>query len=187
MNMANYVPGLRLGRLAGILACGLLMAGHLTVQARDGALTSGAEKLGHVAFGDGTSLLEPGVVTAFQFDGTTVMCSVGRAVMADGTVLQMFMVSEHVDSVTIDLEDKTVIITGSMVSYTKLHFANGTTAKLWETVPFTAYGADRGGVGKDFFSLTVAFSDTPALDQFDLFGSPATFAGTLTSGMVEVR
>ena len=41
--------------------------------------------------------------------------------------------------------------------------------------------------GVDFFSLTVVYKNTPGLDQFDLFGSPATFAGTVVTGGVTIR
>jgi hypothetical protein len=68
-----------------------------------------------------------------------------------------------------------------------LRFTNGTTARLTETVPFVATAEDNGGAGADFFSLTVIYKDTPGLDQFDLFGSPATFAGTLVTGTVNVK
>ena len=43
------------------------------------------------------------------------------------------------------------------------------------------------GAGTDFFSVTVDYTDTPGLDQFDLFGSPATFAGTLAAGNVTIK
>jgi hypothetical protein len=178
MKIANQV--------SGILACALLTIGHLAVQAKDHEQTNAS---GHQAFGEGTSFIEPGVLTTFQFDDTEIMCNVGRAVMPDGTVLQMFMVSEHVDSVTIDPHAKTVTITGDMVSFTKLRFPDGSTARLWETVPFKAFAADHAspGIGKDFFSLSVGYANTPELDQFDLFGGSATFAGTLASGNVTVR
>jgi len=145
---------------------------------------SGESEHGHQAFGQGTSFIDPGVLTAFQFDETEVICTVGQAVMPDGTVMQMFMGSEHVDSVTIDSHAKTAVITGSMASLTRLHSPDGTNTQLWEIVPFKAYAKDKG---KDFFSLTVNFTDTPGLDQFDLFGSPATFAGTLVSGSITVK
>jgi hypothetical protein len=145
---------------------------------------SGESEHGHLAFGQGTSFIDPGVLTTFQFDETEVICSVGQAIMPDGTVMQMFMISEHVDSVTIDSAAKTATITGSMTSLTRLHSPNGTNTQLWEIVPFKAYAKDKG---KDFFSLTVNFTDTAGLDQFDLFGSPATFAGTLVTGSITVK
>ena len=97
--------------------------------------------------------------------------------------------STGMDSVTIDSTAKTVTITGSMISIVNLHFPDGTTAHLSETVPYVAYGKDGGvpGAGADFFSLRVVYKDTPGFDQFDLFGSPATFAGTVVSGGVAVR
>jgi hypothetical protein len=109
--------------------------------------------------------------------------------MPDGTVFQMLMFSTSVDSVNIDSAAKTVTITGSMVSIVNLRFTDGTTANLSETVPYVATAKDGGtpGAGEDTFSLTVTYSDTPGLDQFDLFGSPATFAGTLVTGNVTVR
>ena len=76
-----------------------------------------------------------------------------------------------------------------MVSIVNLRFTDGTTASLSETVPYVAYAEDNGtpGAGVDFFSLTVDYTDTPGLDQFDLFGSPATFAGTVVTGGVNIR
>jgi len=99
------------------------------------------------------------------------------------------MFSTEIDSVTIDSMAKTVTITGTMVSIVKLRFTDGTAVTLKETVPFLAYAEDNGtpGAGKDYFALMVLYTDTPGLDQFDLFGSPATFAGILASGNVVVR
>ena len=101
----------------------------------------------------------------------------------------MFMFSTSVDSVTVDSAAKTVVLTGSMVSIVNLRFPDGTTANLRETVPYVAYAKDGGkpGAGADFFSLTVDYTDTSGLDQFDLFGSPATFSGTLVTGNVTVK
>ena len=83
----------------------------------------------------------------------------------------------------------TVSITGSMISIVNLRLPDGTTANLSETVPYVAYGKDGGelGGGADTFSLTVDYKDTPGLDQFDLFGSPATFAGIVVTGAVTIR
>ena len=69
------------------------------------------------------------------------------------------------------------------------HASGGGAVTLTESVPFVAIGRDNStpGAGADFFSLTVLYVNTPDLDQFDLFGSPATFAGTLTTGDVDVR
>jgi hypothetical protein len=99
------------------------------------------------------------------------------------------MFSRSITSVTIDNAAKKVVITGTMVSIVNLWFTDGTTAQLTETVPFTAYGEDNAspGAGVDFFALTVEYTDTAGLDQFDLFGSPATFSGVLESGNIEVH
>ena len=110
--------------------------------------------------------------------------------MPDGTGFQMFMFSTDIDSVSIDSLAKTVTITGTMVSIVVLDFPNGTSEMLMEVVPFLAYGEDNGtpGAGKDYFALTVVYDpDLPAPNQFDLFGSPATFAGVLATGSVVVR
>jgi hypothetical protein len=178
MRIDRFFSGMSPVRLAGLLAGGLLMTGPLAIQAR-----------AQHASGGGTYFVEPGIRSEFQFDQAHVQCKIGHTVMADGTVLQMFMFSTSVDSFTIDTATKTVTITGSMVSMVNLRFPDGTTANLSETVPYTARGADNatpGGDG-DFFSLTVLYQDTPGLDQFDLFGSPATFAGTLVSGNVVIK
>jgi hypothetical protein len=131
----------------------------------------------------------PGMRSEFQFNQSHVQCKVGHAVMPDGTGFQMFMFSTDIDSVSIDSLAKTVTITGTMVSIVNLRFTDGTAVRLKEVVPFVAYGEDNGtpGAGKDYFALTVIYTDTPGLDQFDLFGSPATFAGVLASGNVVVR
>jgi hypothetical protein len=102
----------------------------------------------------------------------------------------MFMFSTDIDSVSIDSLAKTVTITGTMVSIVDLYFTDGTAVTLMEVVPFLAFGEDNGtpGAGKDYFELTVVYNpDLPGLKQFDLFGSPATFAGVLASGNVVVR
>ena len=178
MKTGHYVSGLRLGRLVGLAACGLLATGHVAVRAQT-----------QQASGGGTYLVLPGVRSEFQFDQAHVQCKIGHTVMDDGTVFQMFMFSTSVDSVTIDSAAKTVTITGSMVSIVNLRFPDGTTANLSETVPYVAYGKDGGtpGAGAAFFSLKVVYKDTPGLDQFDLFGSPATFAGTVVAGDVTIR
>src|SRR6266852_6077561 len=173
MRFDHYFSGLRLGWLVGLVACGLLTTGHLAVQAQ-----------AQQASGGGTYFVEPGIRSEFQFDQAHVQCKIGHTVMADGTVLQMFMFSTSVDSVIVDPVAKTVTITGSMVSMVNLRFPDGTTANLIETVPYTAHGKDNStpGAAGDFFSLTAVYQDTPGLDQFDLFGSPATFGGTLATG-----
>lgn len=145
--------------------------------------------LGDQASGGGTYFVEPGVRSEFQFNKAHVQCKIGHAVLADGTTLQMLMASTKIDSVTIDGVAKTATITGTMVSIVRLRFPDGTSATLTETVPFVAFAEDNStpGAGLDVFSLTVLYADTPGLDQFDLFGSPATFAGTLATGNIEVR
>jgi len=144
---------------------------------------------GGSASGGGTYFLEPGIRTEFQFSQSHVQCKVGHTVMPDGTVMQMYMFSTSVDSVTIDSAAKTVLMTGSMVSIVVLRFPDGTSTRLTETVPSTAFGQDNAdpGAGADVFSLTVTYLNTPGLDQFDLFGSPAVFAGTLGTGNVVVN
>jgi hypothetical protein len=78
-------------------------------------------------------------------------------------------------------------MTGSMVSIVVLRFTDGTSATLTEIVPYTLFAQDNGGAGADKFSLTVLYVDTPGLDQFDLFGSPAVFSGIVQTGDVTVR
>jgi hypothetical protein len=141
------------------------------------------------ASGGGTYFVEPGIRSEFQFSESQAQCKIGHAVMPDGTGFQMLMFSTGIDSVTIDSMAKTVTITGTMVSIVKLRFTDGTAVTLKETVPFLAYAEDNGtpGAAKDYFALMVLYTDTPGLDQFDLFGSPATFAGVLASGNVVVH
>jgi hypothetical protein len=148
-----------------------------------------ARALDQHASGGGTYFVEPGIRSEFQFNQSHVQCKIGHAVMADGTTLQMFMASETIDSVVIDSVAKTVVVTGTMVSIVRLRFASGGDATLTESVPFVMFGQDNGipGADGDVFSLTVLYADTPDLDQFDLFGSPATFAGTLATGNIEVN
>lgn len=162
--------------IVGGLAVSLLLAGPVSATG------------GH-ASGGGTYFVEPGVLSEFQFSPSRVQCKVGHAVLPGGIAFQMFMFSKGVDSVTIDSGAKTVVITGTMVSIVALRFPDGTSAVLSETVPFVAFAEDDGtpGAGSDFFALTVLYADTPGLDQFDLFGSPATFAGVLESGNVLVE
>jgi len=168
-------------RVFGALAAGILLFSLIFV-APVQATSSNAS-------GGGTYFVEPGVRSQFQLSLSHVQCKVGHAVLHDGTVMQMYMFSTSVDSVAIDSEAKTVLITGSMLSIVELRFTDGTSARLTETVPYTAFAQDNAnpGAGADFFSLTVDYIDTPELDQFDLFGSPATFAGTLETGNVTVR
>jgi hypothetical protein len=168
-------------RVFGGLAAGILLFSMVFVAPVQAASSN--------ASGGGTYFIEPGIRTELQFSLSHVQCKVGHAVMPDGTVFQMYMFSTSVDSVTIDSAAKTVLITGSMVSIVELRFTDGTSARLTETVPYTAFAQDNAdpGAGADFFSLTVDYTDTPELDQFDLFGSPATFAGTLETGNVTVK
>jgi hypothetical protein len=144
------------------------------------------------ASGGGTYFVEPGLLSEFQFTPSHVQCKVGHAVLGDGTVLQMWMFSTSVDSVSIDSAAGTVTLTGTMVSKVTLHLPDGTTARLSEIVPYVAYGEDNGtpGGGTDFFSLSVVYTPTARLDQADLFGVNATFApfsGAIATGNVVVR
>jgi hypothetical protein len=144
------------------------------------------------ASGGGTYLVEPGILSQFQFSESRVQCKVGHAVLGDGTVFQMWMFSTDIDSVAINSANHSVVIHGMMVSMVTLNFPNGSRANLSETVPFTAYGKDNGtpGAGVDFFSLTVVYTPTPDLDQSDLFGALATFApfsGSIATGEVIVN
>ena len=149
-----------------------------------------AQAQSHHASGGGTYFVMPGMLSEFQFSESHVQCKVGHAVLPDGTGFQMFMFSTDIDSVSIDSLAKTVTITGTMVSIVDLYFTDGTAVTLMEVVPFLAFGEDNGtpGAGKDYFELTVVYNaELPGLNQFDLFGSPATFAGVLASGNVVVR
>ena len=144
------------------------------------------------ASGGGTYFVEPGLLSEFQFTPSHVQCKVGHTVLGDGTVFQMWMFSTSVDSVSIDSDAGTVTLTGTMVSMVTLHFLDGTTAHLSETVPYTAYGEDNGtpGAGTDYFSLSVVYTPTAGLDQADLFGADATFkpfSGSIATGDVQVR
>jgi hypothetical protein len=177
MKSSHYFSGFGIVKIVSLVAFGLLMAGSLPVQAQT-----------QHASGGGTYFVAPGMRSEFQFNQAHVQCKVGHGVMPDGTVMQMFMASTSVDSVSIDSAAKTVTIAGSMVSIVELRFTDGTTARLIETVPYTANAKDNSASGvTDFFSLTVVYKDTPGLDQFDLFGSPATFAGDLVTGNVVIK
>ena len=177
MKIDHYASALPLARLVGLAACGLLAIGLVPLQAQ-----------AQHASGGGTYFVAPGMRSEFQFKQAHVQCKVGHGVMPDGTVMQMFMASTSVDSVSINSAAKSVTITGSMVSTVVLRFTNGTTARLTETVPYTAYAKDNSASGgADFFSVTVLYKNTPGLDQFDLFGSPATFAGNLVTGNVVIK
>ena len=143
----------------------------------------------HHASGGGTYFVAPGMRSEFQFNQAHVQCKVGHGVMPDGTVMQMFMFSTSVDSATIDSAAKTVRLTGSMSSTVNLKSPDGTTISMTESVPFEAFAKDNStpGGGADFFSITVLYDPhAPKPNQFGLFGSPATFAGTLVTGNVTV-
>src|SRR5262245_37399165 len=144
---------------------------------------------GNQASGGGTYFVELGIRSEFQFNTAHVQCKIGHTVLSDGTTLQMLMESTEIDSVAIDSMANTATIIGTMISIVQLRFTDGTSATLTETVPFVAFAQDNGtpGAGVDFFSLTVVYVDTSELDQFDLFGSPATFAGTLETGNIKVH
>ncbi len=143
----------------------------------------------HNASGDGTYFVGPGIRSEFQFNESQVQCKVGHTVLPGGIDFQMFMYSTAIDSVSIDSTAQTAVITGTMVSTVNLRFPGGAAVTLTETVPILAYAEDNGttGAGPDYFALTVIYRDTPGFDQFDLFGSPATFAGVLDTGNIEIR
>jgi len=178
MKIKNTSSSMRFDWSTGLVTCALFGVAGLGVQAH-----------AQQASGGGTYLVEPGIRSEFQFDQTRVQCKIGHAILGDGTVFQMLMFSTSVESVSIDSAAGTVTITGNMVSIVNLRFPDGTKANLRETVPYVAYGKESGnpGAGVDFFSLTVDYTDTSGLDQFDLFGSPATFSGTLVTGNVTVK
>ena len=121
-----------LGRLVGLATCGLFASGALAVQAA-----------AQHASGGGTYFVAPGMRSEFQFNQAHVQCKVGHGVMPNGTVMQMFMASTSVDSVSIDSAAKTVTITGSMVSIVRLRFTDGTVATLSETVPYVVHAPHR--------------------------------------------
>ena len=178
MKLTDTSSSLCFGWIAGLVTCALFGVAGLGVEAQ-----------AQQASGGGTYFVEPGINSEFQFNPVHVQCKIGHAVLGDGTVFQMLMFSTSVESVSIDSAANTVTITGSMVSIVNLRFPDGTTANLSETVPYVAYAKDgcKPGAGVDFFSLTVDYTNTSGLDQFDLFGSPATFSGTLVTGNVTVR
>ncbi|MBI1928571.1 hypothetical protein HYR99_30555 [Candidatus Poribacteria bacterium] len=120
---------------------------------------------GNHASGGGTHFVQPGVRAEFQFSQSQVQCKVGHAVLPDGTDFQMFMKSTSIDSVTIESEAKTVVITGTMVSIVRLRFTDGTEVELTETVPYLAYAEDNGTPGKDtdFFALRSPTPTPPTL------------------------
>lgn len=184
MRIGDCFSTLPRGRLIGLATCGLLILGPLAVEAKV-----------HHASGGGTYFVAPGMRSEFQFNQSHVQCKVGHGVMPDGTVMQMFMFSTSVDSVSIDSTHKSVTITGSMVSIVNLRFTDGTTVNLSETVPYVAFAEDNGtpGAGVDFFSVAVMYNpNTPTvsgLNQYILFGNQTTttFAGNIVTGDVTVR
>jgi len=152
------------------------------------AFASTAKAAQH-ASGGGTYFVEPGVRSQFEFNHAMVQCKIGHAVLPGDIQFFMFMASTGIGSVSIDSATKTVTITGSMVSIVVLRFPDGSSVTLNESVPFTAVGDDNGepGKGVDTFSLKVTYTATAGFDQADLFGTSATFAGTLDTGNVVVR
>src|SRR5216684_3730106 len=115
MKIGYYCSEIALNRLLCVMACGLFATAGLGVRAQ-----------AQHASGGGTYFVGPGMRSEFQFDQAHVQCKIGHAVMPDGTVMQMFMFSTSVDSVTIDSATKTVRMTGSMVSIVVLRFTDGT-------------------------------------------------------------
>src|SRR5262249_48311803 len=111
------------------------------------------------ASGGGTYFVKPGILSEFQFSQSHVQCKIGHGVLPDGTILQMLMLSTSVDSVTIDSTAGTILITGTMISTTRLRFTDGSTVTLKETVPYSAFAEDNGkpSANADFFSLTVEY------------------------------
>ena len=163
----------------------LRYAGALLLWAGLGAMSlPPAPAHGSTASGGGTYAID-GITTEFQFSQSHVQCKIGHAVMPGGVNFQMLMFSTGIDSVSI--VDNTVTITGTMVSIVNLRSPNGTMTTFNETVPFVAEGVDNGtpGAGVDTFSLTVVYASGGG--QAGLFGTPATFAGTLTTGNIVVR
>src|SRR5438128_2098585 len=128
------------------------------------------------ASGGGTYSPGDGILSEFQFNEAHVQCKIAHAVMPDGTVLQMFMDSTSIDSVTINSAAKTAAITGKMTSQVRLRFTDGSTITLSESVPYVVNAQDNGtpGAGKDVFGLTVVYNPsapkTGGLNQAVLFG-----------------
>jgi hypothetical protein len=145
------------------------------------------------ASGGGTYSPAHGILSEFQFSEAHVQCKIAHAVMPDGTVLQMFMDSTSIDSVTINSVAKTAVIKGQMTSVVRLRFTDGSTITLSESVPYVVNAQDNGtpGAGRDTFSLAVIYNPgapkNDGLNQAALFGSPAIFAGTLLSGDIVVH
>ncbi len=145
------------------------------------------------ASGGGTYSPVDGILSEFQFNEAHVQCKIAHAVMPNGTVLQMFMASTSIDSVTIDSAAKSAVISGTMTSLVRLRFSDGSSITLSESVPFVVHAQDNGtpGSGSDFFGLTVVYDPNApkhgGLNQAALFGSPATFSGVLLSGNIVVH
>src|SRR5216683_1734130 len=74
---------------------------------------------GH-ASGGGTYHIEPNIRTEFQFTETHVQCKIAHAVLSNGTGFHMLMLSTSIYSVTINSADKTMLITGQMISIVNL-------------------------------------------------------------------
>jgi hypothetical protein len=154
-----------------------------------------AAQPGTHASGGGTYSPNPkeGILSEFQFSEAHVQCKIAHAVLPDGTVLQMFMDSTSIDSVTINSAAKTAVIKGSMTSLVRLRLPDGSMITLSESVPYTVNAEDNGtpGAGTDKFSLTVKYDPVApksgGLNQAALFGSPAIFAGTLLSGDIVIH
>jgi hypothetical protein len=144
---------------------------------------------GGIAHGGGTYSPVPGILSQFQFSPAVLQCKIGHTPLPTGGSMQMFMKSFTISSFTVDLLASAADVTGTMLSETVLHLPGGQTVTLIEDVPFAAHATDQGGLGAghDTFSVTISYADGPGLDQFDLFGSPATFSGTLLSGNVVVH
>ena len=175
--------------IAALAAAVLIITGGLAMRAQAGE-----------ASGGGTYSPDDGINSEFQLSPSHVQCKIAHAILngfklqdgtpvPDGTVLRMRMFSQSVDSVTINSSAKTVTITGSMISIVDLTFPDGGTAHLSDTVPYVAFAQDNGtpGAGVDTFSLTINYHPMPGLDQSELFGTTATFSGTLETGNVTVR
>jgi hypothetical protein len=147
------------------------------------------------ASGGGTYSPGEGLLSQFQFSEAHSQCKIAHGVLPDGTVIQMYMDSTSIDSVTIDSAAKTAVITGQMTSIVRLRPPGGDSITMSESVPFTVNAQDNGtpGAGKDFFGLTVIYDPnaplTGGLNQFTFFGSTptTTFSGVLLSGNIVVR
>jgi hypothetical protein len=159
-----------------------------------GPVTSLAAQSGSHAHGGGTySPTGTGFLSEFQFNEAHVQCKIAHGVLPDGTAIQMFMDSTSINSVSVT--GNTAVITGQMTSVVRLHPPGGGTVTLSESVPFNLNAQDNGGVGKDFFGLTVTYNPNApgpgGLNQYKFFGAtPAnpttTFSGVLLTGNITV-